>query len=90
MQFGKWHGIALLVLGLFLLVAQVWISFDQQASNSQEPVAVQAPDNGSTRDHESLVRFLAGGLGILCVLGGGVLFIKERHQPADVPVHPIR
>jgi len=89
MQFGRLHAIALFVFGVFLLLAQAWISL---ASNDATPAASSAVQSAPSQssDRESIIHLLPGILGSLCVVGGFVFYLRERDRPTDVPVHPIR
>ena len=89
MQFGRLHGIALFVFGVFLLLAQAWISLSQHSATPTAPPASQsaAPQDSS---REPIIHLLPGILGIICVAGGFVFYLRERDKPTDVPVHPIR
>ena len=86
MQFGRLHGIALLVFGVFLLLAQAWISLS--ATSSVPPASQSAAPQASNR--ESIIHLLPGILGIICLAGGFVFYLREREKPTDLPVHPIR
>ena len=88
MQFGRLHGIALLVFGVFLLLAQAWISLGSHSTTPAQPAPpTTAP---SSADRESVIHLLPGLLGAICVAGGFIFYVREKDKPADVPVHPIR
>src|SRR6266852_7468438 len=57
MQFGRLHAIALLVFGVFLLLAQAWISLaSNDATPAAPPAAQSAPFQSS--DRESIIHLL--------------------------------
>lgn len=88
MQFGRLHAIALSVFGLFLMLAQAWISLvphtDTASSASQSPTPHEADNTGA------IIHLLPGALGLVCVAGGIVFYMRQRGRPQEVPVQPIR
>jgi len=94
MQFGRLHGILLIVLGVLLLGAQGWIFVAPHEYTSSDPVA-HSPIDGNPvvparSGNVSIIQILPGIVGLLCVGGGYAIYVHDRNRPADVPVHPIR
>jgi len=85
MQFGKLHGIALIVLGLILMTAQVLISTHHAAENASTPQAdIQVPRQ------TGLVELLPGILGFLAIGGGAFLFLQNRRHGANDDMQPAK
>lgn len=80
MQFGRFHGIALLTLGLLLLVVQTYVFFGREVSQGAAP-AIQgnpeqtAPDNLNPRMFEYVP-----GIAGLVFAGAGVFVIVQRQR----------
>jgi hypothetical protein len=85
MQFGRFHGIALLALGAILLFVQVAVSFEDRSASSAKAASQQRaetdgqPADGRLRD----LRFLPGIIGI--ALAGAGWFVLVRAQRKGIP-----
>ena len=94
MQFGRFHGALLIVLGLLLLGAELWIYAAPHSTRPDQLPAPSSPINGNpvvpAPDHLSLIQIFPGILGVFCLAAGAGIYIRDRNKPADVPVHPIR
>src|SRR5262245_59775754 len=77
MQFGRFHGMALLALGVVLLLVQTVMIFNEKSpaagstSSSQQPAAVEPSGRSSPA-----LDYLAGVLGI--VLAGAVAYVLAQ------------
>jgi uncharacterized membrane protein YfcA len=79
MQFGRIHGIALIVLGLLLIVLQIDFSF---AGRSEVNTPSQ-PASASTeiqRPQPTRLGPLAGIIGAASLIGGFVIFATARRR----------
>ena len=83
MQFGRLHGIALLLLALLLLLAQAWISLSRKPGPTQGDSVPQS-------QHLPWSSYIPGILGVGCLGLGGFTLIVNRDHPDDVPSHPIK
>jgi hypothetical protein len=90
MQFGRFHGIALAVLGIMLLAAQFWIYIEPDTPDVNLQTEPQPSQPKKGKDPVSVLRHLSGIIGVVCVVGGYVIYVRDRNRPSDVPVHPIR
>ncbi|HET8965496.1 MAG TPA: hypothetical protein VFN20_04735 [Candidatus Acidoferrum sp.] len=86
MQFGRFHGIALLALGAILLFIQVVVSFEDRSASSAKAAASQQraetdgqPADGRLRE----LSFLPGIIGI--ALAGAGWFVLVRAQRKGIP-----
>ena len=85
MQFGRFHGIALLALGAILLFVQVAVSFEDRSASSAKAASLQRaetdgqPADGRLRE----LRFLPGIIGI--ALAGAGWFVLVRAQRKGIP-----
>lgn len=83
MQFGKFHGIALLALGAILLFTQTLLIFREKApppevtAPSQQPAAAEpngAPMHG--------LEYLSGVMGVALLGAGAYLLARSSHKTA--------
>lgn len=83
MQFGRFHGIAVLALGMLLLLVQVVVLFKEKApptratAPSDQPAAAEP-----TRAPARAVEYLSGVIGILLVGGGGYILSQASRKSA--------
>ena len=80
MQFGKFHGIALLTLGALLLLVQVYVIFAGRANveplNPSDRITQTEPGTAATLH---LIDYLPGAMGVgLLALGGFVLVLGQK------------
>jgi hypothetical protein len=96
MQFGKFHGIALLALGILLLFVQAYVIFEGRTDlgrvNPPDQATQTEPGAATT---SNAIDYLPGAMGIgLVALGGFVLMLGQRQRPEQVErreehnVHP--
>jgi len=73
MQFGRFHGLASVVFGFFLLGCQVWLYLAPQqiAPSSYTVQASQLQDSEN-------VNYLPGIVGFVALVTGGILFFFSR------------
>lgn len=83
MQFGRLHGIALLLLALLLLATQAWIAVSSKPAPPPDDSLQQAR-------HQPWTTYIPGILGVACLGLGGYTIIVNRNHPDDVPSHPIK
>jgi hypothetical protein len=89
MQFGRIHGIALIVLGLLLIGVQIDFAFagrsEVQTSSQPSPTttAIQQP-------RPNRLGPLAGILGAASLLGGAAIFATARRRDEPSPQHAVK
>lgn len=82
MQFGRFHGIALLTLGVLLLFAQAYVVFwghGSEAKPQREADQAQRPANRP----ENAFEYLPGALGVVLVGLGGYTFARRPGASGD-------
>ena len=77
MQFGRFHGIAFLVLGFLLLVLQAWLFFFTGPSLSPT-AAPQEPSIHVTVTKK--LNYLPAVVGIAALITGGALYLSNRQK----------
>lgn len=80
MQFGRFHGIALLALGALLLLVQIVVIFNDKAP-PREATPSSQPPAADERSRAPLpgVEYLSGALGIL-LAGAGAYVLAQASQ----------
>ena len=83
MQFGRLHGIALLLLAIVLLLTQAWIAMSGHVNSP--------PSNAPQQSQQKpITEYIPGIVGVVCLALGGYTLIVNRNHPDDVPSHPIK
>jgi hypothetical protein len=83
MQFGRLHGIALLLLAMLLLLTQAWIAMGGHV--------ISPPPNAPQQSQQkSFTDYIPGIAGVVCLALGGYTLISNRNHADDVPAHPIK
>ena len=87
MQFGRIHGVALIILGLILIGLQLNLAF---ANRSQVPQAGQ-PSAVTVQPHDAN-RFgpLAGVIGAASLVAGIAVFVTARRRDEPDSAHRVR
>ena len=85
MKFGRFHGIALLVLGALLLLGQAYISV---VARGQSP-AGPSPDSAPNSDRHDIPPFF-GIVGGLMLVTGAVIFLVSPKKSLKEEVHEDR
>ena len=89
MQFGRIHGIALIVLGLLLVAVQIDFAFagrsEVQTPSQPSPTAtaIQEPQSHHLGP-------LAGILGTVSLMGGVAIFATARRRDEPSPQHAVK
>ena len=97
MQFGKFHGIALLALGAILLFVQVFVTFNEKSPATETTASAPQPAKAQPRGTLPGLEYLSGMLGILLAGTGAYVLaqagrkgaqkrIEEEHREEDLSV----
>jgi hypothetical protein len=89
MQFGRIHGIALVVLGLLLIGVQIDFSF-AGGSEVQTPSQPAPTATAIQQQQPNLFGPLAGILGVASLLGGAAIFATARRRDEPSPQHAVK
>jgi hypothetical protein len=91
MQFGKVHGIALVVLGLILIGVQVSFAFAGK-NMTGEPSPQSSPTSRSAPPPEPAHQFgpLAGILGAISLCGGIAIFATAHRRDEPPAQHAVK
>lgn len=83
MQFGRFHAIALLALGVLLLCAQAYVVFSGHGSEPKaRPEQPEQSQQPASRP-ENAFEYLPGALGVVLVGLGGYTFVRRREPSRD-------
>ena len=83
MQFGRFHGIALLALGALLLVVQTVVIFNAKAPSSETTASSeQPPATQPSRAPLPGFNYLSGVLGIVLAGAGAYVLVQASHKSA--------
>lgn len=94
MQFGRFHAAALLILGLLLLMVQVYVVFEARSNVTRtsppDQTTQTGPDTPFARPHR--IDYLPGVLGLGLVAFGGYVMVQgkkrpEPENPRDLKTH---
>jgi hypothetical protein len=79
MQFGRFHGVALLVLGTFLLLVQAFVIFEGRVVTRPTNLAERSSPSPAGPVPSRTIDYLPGAVGIgLVALGGFVLMLGQK------------
>lgn len=82
MQFGRFHGIALLALGALLLIVQTVVIFEEKSPSAETTDSSQQPPAAERNGRPQLppLDYLPGVLGIVIAGAGALVLAKVSHQ----------
>jgi len=83
MQFGRFHGIALLALGAILLFVQVFVTFNEKSPPTEPTPSSQRPAEAQPRSTLPGLEYLSGVLGIVLAGAGGYVLAQASHKGAQ-------
>jgi hypothetical protein len=82
MQFGKFHAVAFLMLGVLLLLVQVYVVFEGRANVAQTSPPDQTTETGpqTVFTRPNRIDYLPGALGFALVAFGGYVMLQGRKK----------
>ena len=84
MQFGRFHGMALLALGILLLFVQTVVIFNEKSPAAETTASSQqAPPTQPSRAPLRGVEYLSGVLGIVLAGAGAYVLARVSHKGAQ-------
>ena len=83
MQFGRFHGIALLALGAILLFVQVFVTFNEKSPPTETTASSPKPAEARPRGTLPGLEYLSGMLGIVLAGAGAYVLARASHKGAQ-------
>ena len=80
MQFGRFHGIALLALGAILLSVQVFVTFNEKSPRTEPTASSQRPAEAPPRSTLPGVEYFSGVIGIVLAGAGGYVLARASRK----------
>jgi len=83
MQFGRFHGIAMLALGAILLLVQVFVTFNEKSPPTETTASSPKPAEGRPRGTLPGLEYLSGMLGVVLAGAGAYVLARTSHKGAQ-------
>jgi hypothetical protein len=83
MQFGRFHGIALLALGAILLLVQVFVTLNEKSPPTETTASSPKPAEARARGTLPGFEYLSGMLGIVLAGAGAYVLARASHKGAQ-------
>lgn len=80
MQFGRFHGIALLALGALLLLVQTFVIFKEKSPAAETTAPSQQPPTQPSGRSLPALDYLSGVLGIVLAGAGAYVLAQASHK----------
>ena len=83
MRFGRFHGIALIGLGVLLLLAQGYVVLQGHVSGPERSPAQTGQSERPLNQEGRVFEYLPGALGVVLVGLGGYTLVRRREPSGD-------